>query len=266
MPTLSFITKYQKNTGLLLSPADILGNYLYGFNIVAGNGTVFSNENILFYIEAAQKEIERYLSMKFIRQLYDDNATYYRDDYMNSFPMIKTNYPVTEPLSLHGFYKRVEQISYPKEWLSSTKNSDSAYQRRISIIPTTGTLMAGSGAVILSGVTTQYGSLRQMETLPDYWQYQYVTGYDADNIPMELVNVVGKLASIGLANIMGDLILGAGIASQSLSVDGLSQSISSTSSATNSGLGARIVQYTKEIKETLKRVEVIYKGISFRSF
>lgn len=59
-------------------------------------------------------------------------------------------------------------------------------------------------------------------------------------MPMDLINLTGKLATFGPLGIAGDLILGAGIAAQSIGVDGLSQSISSTSSATNAGYGARI--------------------------
>ena len=74
---------------------------------------------------------------------------------------------------------------------------------------------------------------------PNYWHAKYLTGFK--KIPNDLLNVLGMLASINVLNIAGDIILGAGIASYSLSLDGLSQSISSTSSATNSGYGARII-------------------------
>ena len=80
---------------------------------------------------------------------------------------------------------------------------------------------------------------------------------------MDLINLTGKLATFGPLGIAGDLILGAGIAAQSIGVDGLSQSISSTSSATNAGYGARIIQYQKEIAETVKRIKLIYDEIKF---
>ena len=64
-------------------------------------------------------------------------------------------------------------------------------------------------------------------------------------------------------NIGGDLILGAGIASMSLGIDGLSQSVATTSSAENSGFSSRIIMYNKEIKSTLEKLKGIYKGINF---
>jgi hypothetical protein len=68
-------------------------------------------------------------------------------------------------------------------------------------------------------------------------------------------------ASMGALNIAGDLIAGAGIATKSLSMDGLSQSISTTASATNAGYGARILQYNKEIDERMKNLRNYYLGI-----
>jgi len=61
--------------------------------------------------------------------------------------------------------------------------------------------------------------------------------------------------------VLGDLISGAGIAAKSLSIDGLSQSISTTSSATNSGYGARILSYQKRITKELKTIRSFYKGV-----
>ena len=114
--------------------------------------------------------------------------------------------------------------------------------------------------MILSGLTTQLGS-QHFLMIPDYWDLQYITGFDLDHMPLDLLNLVGKLATFGPLGIAGDLILGAGIARQSLGVDGLSQSISSTSSATNAGYGARLVQYQKEIKEAIPRIKLVYDEV-----
>ena len=65
-------------------------------------------------------------------------------------------------------------------------------------------------------------------------------------------------ASIGILNIAGDLIAGAGIATKSVSVPGLSQNIGTTSSATNSGYGARIGEYQKELKAMIPNLRRYY--------
>jgi len=63
-----------------------------------------------------------------------------------------------------------------------------------------------------------------------------------------LVDYIGMNASIQIFNILGDIVLGAGIASISLSIEGLSQSIGTTSSAENSAYSARIRMYLEQLK------------------
>lgn len=264
MPQLTLIGKFKKNTGIIMSPDELWSLYLYGVNIQSQDGTDFSNENIRFYILKAQTEIENTLKIKLVKQLIEtENLSYNRDEYWWQFPMLKTKWPVMSVQSVLGMLNKIEQIVFPRSWFSYHKNQEQTHKRRISLIPTgSATGVQGNGDMILSGITSQIG-FQRFNTIPDYWSVQYVSGFDYDNLPYDVMDVVGKLASIGLFNIAGDLILGAGIASQSLSIDGLSSSLSSTSSATNSGYGARIIQYQKEIKDSLQRLKHIYGEIDF---
>lgn len=66
-----------------------------------------------------------------------------------------------------------------------------------------------------------------------------------------LRHAIGLRAAAGALNTAGDLIIGAGIANISRSVDGLSTSIGTTSSATNAGYGARVRQHERELKALL---------------
>lgn len=77
-----------------------------------------------------------------------------------------------------------------------------------------------------------------------------------------LVDFVGLVASLLPLDTAGDLIIGAGISSQSLSMDGLSQSISTTSGVENSGYGARAVQYGKRIEKITKTLTRHYRPVS----
>lgn len=261
MGQLTLTMKYRKNEGLLLSPTEMFSLYLYGIKIQAGDGTAFSTESMRFYIQAAQQEIENFFNLKLVYQFIAlEKLTFYRADYWQSFPILFTNYPVNKPISLTGRFNQLEQISYPTQWLTNTQNSYGQYKRRVSIVPTGTAVATANAEVILSGLTTQLGS-QHFLMIPDYWDLQYITGFKLDQIPMDLINLTGKLASFGPLGIAGDLILGAGITSQSLGVDGLSQSISSTSSATNAGYGARLVQYEREIKATIPRIKLVYDEI-----
>lgn len=260
---LSLSIRYKKNTGLLYSPAELMTLYLYGIEINAKNGVKFSDEAYTNYIREAQKTVENWFSIKIIRQLITESSSYYWDSYNNQFPIITTKYIVEKPLALIGLLKTVEQVRYPVEWLSYAKDPDKIGGRRISIVPTGSGGTTANQDVILTGIVTQLG-IQRYRNIPDYWNYQYITGFDLNNLPWDLIGVIGKLATFGPLNIAGDMILGAaGIASQSLSIDGLSQSISTTASATSAGYNARLINYTKEIKDTVDRIGGIYKSLMF---
>lgn len=263
MAQLTFNIEYRKNTGLVISVAELWELFLYGIKIQGGEGSNFSDESMRFYLVAAQREIENYYNLKFIKQLADQTITYYRTDYWQTFPILQTNYPVREPLSMIGMLNKMEQIVYPQGWLFCEYDTLMGQgKRRISVVPT-GSSTRGNAEIILTGITSQVG-MQRFNMIPDYWRIQYITGWDIDQMPMDLINVVGMVASFGPLGIAGDLILGsAGIASQSLSIDGLSQSISTTASATNAGYGARIIQYEKQIKETTNRLKLVYDQPKF---
>lgn len=264
MGQLTLKIKYRKNTGLALSVAEIWSLYLFGIKIEGGEGTSFSDENMRFYIESAQRDVENWFNLRFMKQLVDQTLSYYRSDYWQQFPILQTNYPVRVPLSMIGMLNKMEQIIYPQGWLFCEYDTAmNQGKRRISVVPTGSSTTQGNAEVILTGITSQIGTQRY-ENIPDYWRIQYITGWDIDDMPMDLLNIVGMLASVPILDIAGDLILGAGIASQSLGIDGLSQSISSTSSATNSGYGARILSYQKQIDEIKGRLRLVYDEVKFR--
>lgn len=267
MGQLTFTIKYKKNSGLVFSVAEIWALYLFGIKIDGGQGTSFSNESIRRYIENAQKQVENWFNLRFCKQLVDQTLPYYRQDYWQEFPILLTNYPVQEPLSMIGMLNKMEQIIYPQGWLFCEYDTAMGQgKRRISVVPTGSSTTQGNAQVILTGITSQVG-MQRFDNIPDYWRIQYITGWDIDNLPMDLLNIVGMLASIPALDVAGDLILGtAGIAGQSLSIDGLSQSISTSISATNAGYGARILSYTKQIEETAKRIRLVYDQPKFRVF
>lgn len=76
----------------------------------------------------------------------------------------------------------------------------------------------------------------------------------ATDIPSTMTQAIGYTAALLPLHTAGDLIAGAGIASKSVSMDGLSTSINTTSSATNSGYGARVIAYKKELDALLKNL------------
>lgn len=140
-------------------------------------------------------------------------------------------------------------------------------QAQIHIVP-----YAGDPTLfyLLGGSQTGYpfitGQLNR--SMPQMWYIDYVAGYPKNKIPADIRNAVAKTVAIDILGIAGDAIL-AGVASLSTSIDGLSESFSTTASATNATYGAHILQYQKELdtlfseKEDGAGVRSSERGLTF---
>ena len=98
------------------------------------------------------------------------------------------------------------------------------------------------------------------DVVPQALQYTYVAGMLPPTrrgitrdweVPLDLVQLIAKYVLRELLEIWGDLIIGAGIAGESLSVDGISESTTTTQSAMYTGGAARI----KLIDDTIASLE-----------
>lgn len=146
-----------------------------------------------------------------------------------------------------------EPFVFPDTWLRVDKRSG-----RLAVVPDSN----------LPGIQTAgYDALIRHRHMPDAFTMTYIAGVEMESdwvLPMELKEAVGKEAAFGPLNVGGDLVGGAGLAGTSLSMDGLSQSVTTTNSSTNAGFGARLIQYEKELRETYKTLLPHYKGLRFR--
>ena len=265
MPTVNFTIRNRKNRGLVMNGRELLTLYFYGIDIVNRQGTGIDNVTLETYVRQAQDEIERYLSIKVLRQLVEEESDYYRDEFRGT-GYLKTKFLVNKSLSAEGFIGTFNQLKYPVEWLTENKVNGLGNARQILVVPNSNVNSVSINAALFAGATIPYLGLVNNSAIGSYWHISYITGFGCQEMPYDLLDIVGKWASMRVFNMLGDIILSsAGIASQSISLDALSYSVGTTASATSAGYAARILQYTKEITETLKRLKGTYKGISLTS-
>lgn len=91
----------------------------------------------------------------------------------------------------------------------------------------------------------------------------YTAGFEAEtcaDLPAIIKDAVALKASMLFLDTAGDLILGAGIASKSVSQDSRSVSISTTSSAENSGYSARMKSYANRYNGLIASIQGAYRG------
>ncbi len=91
----------------------------------------------------------------------------------------------------------------------------------------------------------------------------YVEAIPTYPLPATALKAVSLTAALLALDTAGDLIAGAGIASVSTGIDGLSTSIGTTSSATNAGYGARIISYQKQLSDLLDGLRRKWRAVEF---
>lgn len=252
---------YSKNEGLVISPSELIDMYLTGIPLCYPDGASITMDSIKQKILSAQKQIENLLSIKFAKQKMMETADFIREEFFR-WGFVKTVFPINKPLKLNGYINNIQQVQYPDSWLSVMKNNDSTKFRNLYLIPNTdGGAVMSATSFVFSGITPHMGFFGT-DFIPNYWRIEYCTGWD--EVPMDLVAAVGKAAAIPILAIAGDLIYGVGIGNQSISIDGISQSYSTTKGQAGAFAG-RVKQYTEEFNIQWQELKAEYRGLLFKN-
>lgn len=242
---------------LIITPDELKKIFLFGIDLTDDNGEPFPEEMFEFYIRSAQEWLEVQLGGVCLcpTDITNEVHDYYINDYI-SYSFVKLfHYPILDVSRVAiQFPLSTNAIEFDPSWYRAE-----SVGATVQLVPTQGTfstiLLSQGGAylpLLYSGI----------DNVPSLFKINYTAGFPKGQVPFNLKEIVAMKASLGPLNIAGDLIAGAGIASKSISMDGLSQSISTTSSAENSGFGSRIIAYNKEIISRMKGLKEYYRGIN----
>ncbi len=228
--------------------------FLFGLDLTNDDGVPYPDTIYVHYIQKGIADLERNLDIRLVPTRFEEHHDWYRQDYQ-SYGFLKlreTPALQVDEVTLE-YPEGTTIITFDPTWIRLDKSGGT-----IQILPARGTftqfLITAGGSflpVVMGGAAF----------IPDLIKVTYFAGFGLGQLPANLKDMVGKYASMGPLNIAGDLLGGAGIASQSISIDGLSQSFNTTSSATNAGYGARLIRYDKEIKDMLPTLRNYYRGL-----
>jgi len=260
MPSLTLSIVYGKNTGLVFNSTELKNLYFTGIDLKDQFGNPIPEETINFFIEAAQKEVQDLLTIKLNRTCYTETRDFVNDDYM-SWGYVPTTYPVVEPVSLQGFMNTTLQINYPAQWLTAKRQvpDEDLYHRSMNLVPINGP-SASYGAGTFVGILPLLGYFGNKQ-IPNYWAVKYLTGFN--KVPTDILNYIGRLTATSILTNLQDIYLGVGVASKSIGIDGLSQSLSTTASAMYGLFSARFNQYKNDMERQLPLLKARYCGIAF---
>lgn len=240
-------------TESILTVSELKKRYFHGVEVLDGDGNPLPDEVYSDFINQAISWLEIELAIDITPTERVERRDFIKVDYTN-WAYLKLNYfPIIDVTEWNVQYpNNTTMLTFPKEWHRVYKETGD-----IQLVPSGGSvnsffLNAGGGFL---------PHLFESQRVPQMYEIKYISGFEHDSVPYLINKLIGLKAAIDIFNIAGDLLIGAGIANASLSVDGLSQSVGTTSSATNAGYGARIIQYEKQIKQDLESARRYYKGI-----
>jgi hypothetical protein len=243
-------------------------NYLVGLTFVNDQGKPYPDSWYLQKLATAISNFEHYTQLTLVAQEIKGEAhDYYIRDYEQYAFIQLYQYPVIvrqDTPVVRAMYPTGQVITtFPREWV----RTDNVHGQ-IQLIPTQGTLsqvILGQGGSYLPVIYQGLGYL------PQLFQVDYVAGFETGNIPTMFLDAVAKLASIELLSSIGDSVRPAGVTSQSLGVDGLSESRGFVTSPDFAPVfSGRISQYRKELfgdprislKGILPQIKDFYRGIN----
>jgi len=232
----------------------IIGDYLFGIPLVDEDGNELSPMIVESWIQRATAALETELMIKIAPTEITETHDYYIDEYASFCYLQLYQFPVISVESLVASYAGQDVMTFPQDWIRVYKNTG-----QLQLVPTTGSLsqvLLGQGSGVLLPLITN-----RLSHMPHLFNVSYTAGFEANQVPADICDIICMKACIGLLNILGDILLGAGIASQSVSIDGLSESITTTQSAENSAYSARIRQYERQIKLQMPNLRARYKGL-----
>jgi hypothetical protein len=246
--------------GEILTPDDMRYTYMWGIDARATNGASYADEQIRFHIESSLAEMERRLNITIRKRRiacepvkrnlregidYDEEESYYsfRRERIQRSGMITTRRrPVLKVSRLDLLSRNNPMFSLLGALtVDKTKGLLRFFNRPLGV---------GDTGRAIQNALYPYGADTFDSQL--FYAVDYEAGFEsADAIPKDLRAAIGKTCAIELLNIIGDGLM-AGFSSSSLSLDGVSESFSSTQSATSATYGALIKAYTDELEDYIK--------------
>jgi len=244
---------HEEEEALLISVDELKELYLFGADLTDDDGTPFPRRMFEHYIKAGADWLSKELDIPLVPvEILDEVHDHYARDYSRWGYFQLQKYPVINVREVNFQYPSMRKsVLINNDWIVTAEGGQSGV---IQIVPGQGGI---ADVLLIPGALMPMWSGRSGR-VPGIWHFKYRAGFEIGLLPPDLKHIIGMWASIGVLNIAGDLIAGAGIATKSVSLPGLSQNIGTTSSATNSGYGARIIEYQKEIKQMLPNLRRFY--------
>lgn len=186
-------------------------------------GETISDDTIKHYIDAAISEIEHELDLYITPVTFEEKHDYRRHEFTWNYNYLKLNHPnvisVEEvELSFSNDQENLGFVQFPLEHVHLMQQ-----EGVIQLVPAFGTSLSGFLLSAFSG--TQFHALRAigLDTFPGGVRVKYTAGFEKDQVPAAVVELIENMAAYKLLTFIGPLLFPH--TSVGVSMDGVSQSV-----------------------------------------
>lgn len=233
-----------RRTQPIINVQDLKNSYLFGIDIVDNNGTPLPDATYQGFIDSAISWLEHHLDILVTPVTFTEEKDYFANDYyewgfffLNNVPVLNvTNIAVVylqQPDPNNPNLEVAEQVlQLPKEWYRLREHDGI-----LRLVPNN---HFPANLQISAGGTFFPELFARQSNVPQLWRITYQAGFDNGKVPAIINQAIGLLAAIYALNVAGDLVFGAGVAAESISIDGMSQALTTTASAENHTFSAKV--------------------------
>jgi len=220
-----------------LTPKYLKDNYHPGIKLTGSDNQELSDDWYNEQIANAIDKVESFTNVDILeRSVKSEKHDYAVTDYTRYGFLQLYRVPSRSVQEVRAVYPTGNNIQiFPPEWIRLNQ-----MHSQINLVPTAGSLsqvIIGQGADFIPLI------FAKLSYLPHLWEVDYVSGFDPEAIPRLVIESICKYAIMDIFTTMSDTIYPLGIGSQSLSIDGLSQSRSFSMPA----FKARVDRYTADL-------------------
>lgn len=230
-----------RKVGPLLTVKQLKDKYLYGINLIGPDGVAFPDTTLQLCIDNAVSYLEHWLDMSISKVAnFEEYKDYRANDYYDWGFLQTDNVPVLSVNKLELVYFNDEDGApitiqkIPQSWIR-IQNHDGM----LRLVPNTRV----PSSLMINQNGGYFPELLRSQMIPQAWKLTYTFGFEDGKIPQAINLAIGYIAATQALAVLGNIVLGAGIGSFSISLDGLSQSVNTTQSAENTVFSGLIKEY-----------------------
>jgi hypothetical protein len=214
----------------LITPEKLVSRHLFGIPLVSGikdpitgKAQVMTKDILADYIDRAVSVVELETGLSLFPIQYEEKYPFDRQEYQSFGYFRLLHRPITsiEHLAIVPSNQQ-EVFVVPLDWIDVGQ----LYYGQMNIIPLTIALSAnGQGNIVATaGGPALLAILNNHQWLASYWQVRYTTGFPNGSLPKVVNELVGVVAAMEVLSMLAPT--NAKNAGSSLSIDGMSQSVS----------------------------------------